>query len=578
MGHFANRVCHSPQPAREKTPPPSSLPHSQLQHRYQAKMYAPFSSNPPSDGTFGNAPSSDPAQGMLPKPAKPRASELLMRLENHESRLHDLETRNAGLTINLEAADLEVMNHRQMLKEMDSKMNAVLTRINELEAQSHERAESTTSANSDTDSADSDPEIKDHKRDLAVIKAAAAAVKDINFKELVRQVYQIRMGVPNLKSSIVPMWPKDGEEAPLDAGTGKQVLRFRWEQKWDAPDNFAGIQILTRFIKQQGGDLVPGAAKAVRMLGEADIQHEVVKKFNAIQKVLRQANRLSDGRGRSTIPPENTLAGGDGSGTADGKESKVDSKSALTSRAKGKLVVCLRKYKDLPPDSKFRDPKYIVAFSENAMSDDETVLEPDGSFPGRYTSRAPAYRSAELIELFDTVDAVKDPNPSGKYIPRVKAQEPVDVPPKVAKFLKNRVRRWMVDPEWLAKPENKGFDVETRIADSGIAWGDAEDPEHQENLNFPCFPDEEKETRLKRFRDEKTAVTQSKRARKAQVSDPAKEDRKGKGKEKRSKKKRSKRNAVAGPSSGAGQERDNGDKGGNGSDGAASSSGLDYTD
>ncbi|KAH9922162.1 hypothetical protein B0H21DRAFT_697714, partial [Amylocystis lapponica] len=230
-----------------------------------------------------------------------------------------------------------------------------------------------------------------------------------------------------------------------------------------------------------------------------------------------------------------------------------------------KLVVRLRKYDNLPPGSKFCDLKYKTAFTENAMSDDETVLEPDGTFPGRYTSRAPAYRSAEVIELFDAVDAVKDPNPSGKYIPRIKAPEPVEVPPKVAKYIKNRIRRWMVDPEWLAKPENKAFDVETRIADSGIAWGDAEDPE-------------EKVTRLKRFRDEKTAATQSKRARKVQVSEPAKKGKKGKGKEKekRSKKKPNKRNAVAGPSS-EGQKRD---EGGNASDcdGAGSSSGLDYTD
>ncbi|KAG6858453.1 hypothetical protein C0991_002700, partial [Blastosporella zonata] len=35
----------------------------------------------------------------------------------------------------------------------------------------------------------------------------------------------------------------------------------------------------------------------------------------------------------------------------------------------------------------------------------------------------------------------------------------------------------MVDPEWLARPENEKYDTETRIIESGKAWGDEHDPE-----------------------------------------------------------------------------------------------------
>ncbi|KAH9940647.1 hypothetical protein B0H21DRAFT_697437, partial [Amylocystis lapponica] len=189
-----------------------------------------------------------------------------------------------------------------------------------------------------------------------------------------------------------------------------------------------------------------------------------------------------------------------------------------------KLQLRIRKQGELPEGSEFRQAKYDTAFREPHMSDDETVLDADGNFPGRYVSRAPAWRSAKLTELYNTVDTVKDPNPSKKYIPRVKAPETVDVPPKIAKDIKNRARRWMINPEWLAKPENKDYDVETRIVDSGVAWGDAEDPE-------------DKVERHKRFREEKGIDRENKRARKAPVSKP-KKNKPGKGKSKGNPKKK----------------------------------------
>ncbi|KAH9948902.1 hypothetical protein B0H21DRAFT_659105, partial [Amylocystis lapponica] len=142
-----------------------------------------------------------------------------------------------------------------------------------------------------------------------------------------------------------------------------------------------------------------------------------------------------------------------------------------------KLIVRLRKREELPADSKFRQKKYDAALSQSHMSDDEKELNAAGEFTGRYVSYTPLYRSAEAQEFFDAIDAVKDPMPSNKYIPRVKAAERVDVPPKIAKLLKNKTRRWMVDPEWLQKDENRQYDTEARIVDSGKAWGDDEDPE-----------------------------------------------------------------------------------------------------
>ena len=70
---------------------------------------------------------------------------------------------------------------------------------------------------------------------------------------------------------------------------------------------------------------------------------------------------------------------------------------------------------------------------------------------------------------------------SRKYIKRV-IGEPKEVPPPIAKKLKNQARRWMVAIEWLNKPKNKDFDIPSRIAASGVAWGDEKDPEEIEAM------------------------------------------------------------------------------------------------
>ena len=51
------------------------------------------------------------------------------------------------------------------------------------------------------------------------------------------------------------------------------------------------------------------------------------------------------------------------------------------------------------------------------------------------------------------------------------------MPHPTSQKLENRARRWMVAQEWLAKPENKVYDIPSRILDNGKAWGDEHDPE-----------------------------------------------------------------------------------------------------
>ena len=81
-----------------------------------------------------------------------------------------------------------------------------------------------------------------------------------------------------------------------------------------------------------------------------------------------------------------------------------------------------------------------------------------------------------MISLLEAVDAVKDPDPSSRYVVCVKG--PIrEEPPKVSIKVSNKARRWMVDEDWLVKEENQIYDTEWRIIESGKAWGDEEDPE-----------------------------------------------------------------------------------------------------
>ncbi|KAG6914679.1 hypothetical protein DXG01_015967 [Tephrocybe rancida] len=89
-----------------------------------------------------------------------------------------------------------------------------------------------------------------------------------------------------------------------------------------------------------------------------------------------------------------------------------------------------------------------------------------------------ATENKELINLYKAVDAAKDPTPYACYIAQVKG--PLhDKPLKIAKKWENKVRHWMVEPDWVVKAENKQYNMETCIIDSGKAWGDDEDPEER---------------------------------------------------------------------------------------------------
>ena len=54
---------------------------------------------------------------------------------------------------------------------------------------------------------------------------------------------------------------------------------------------------------------------------------------------------------------------------------------------------------------------------------------------------------------------------------------PKEQPPTKSTKFENHTRRWMFNQAWLKDPKNHGYDVPSRIVESGRLWGDDVDPE-----------------------------------------------------------------------------------------------------
>lgn len=59
----------------------------------------------------------------------------------------------------------------------------------------------------------------------------------------------------------------------------------------------------------------------------------------------------------------------------------------------------------------------------------------------------------------------------------------------------------MVTIKWLNKPENKDYDMPSRIAASGVAWGDEKDPEEIEAIQ-KWVKEEKEDIKRKKAKEE----------------------------------------------------------------------------
>jgi sRNA-binding protein len=120
-----------------------------------------------------------------------------------------------------------------------------------------------------------------------------------------------------------------------------------------------------------------------------------------------------------------------------------------------------------------------------------------------------------LTNFLDALDREKDPNPARNYTARVRG-EAIDIPPPRVKSrdkegVDKRVRRWMVNEEWLATGDNMNYDVPGRIGENGAAWGDFESEQVENNRKRV---QEEKEIEKQRKKQKTGEEGSSKKSRK----------------------------------------------------------------
>ncbi|KAK1220928.1 hypothetical protein PQX77_016268 [Marasmius sp. AFHP31] len=339
---------------------------------------------------------------------------------------------------------------------IDEKLTAVLAKIDELEKRGeHGLDEETYEADEETEKA-AEAEV-----------ASKMESKSNAYKQLVRTCINELMGIPPGTKDIPP-YPED-ENWPVHARTKEPLIQFQWEKKYNAEPNWTNIQKIEQYIKEKGAYHDPAAAKAIESVISKDCINrirlwvaEMAKEFKGKKKqaaASRDAEGGDAGEGDAEIVEEETMNTG-------------LSGSKRQTRQKAKCDVCKQKRDSLPEGHADRESKYNPAMVYTLMSANEDNPEKKGSF----LLRRPAWRSDELQGFYDRLDAVKDPKYGTKYTPHIRG-EVIEEPMKRAIKLDMRARMWMVDQTWLSKPENRQYDEPQRIAISGKAWGDKEDPE-----------------------------------------------------------------------------------------------------
>ncbi|KAG1723600.1 uncharacterized protein EDB91DRAFT_1270776 [Suillus paluster] len=319
----------------------------------------------------------------------------------HAQEVRALEMRCAQ---HVEAVKNEMKAEIRSLKEsFEQKVASMVASINS-------RVDGGEAADAETD--------EEFERDVEKIEKSALAFGDNGLKAVVRIVFQMLMGIAKLTADVLPPYPSDDDNWPLDPATDDCLMRFCWTESHQHSDNHTNILQVIAYIRQHGATVCTGSGPALRDISEEDLHEHVIKKYQELQKKKRSHT------GTVNNAPVSESA---------------------------KLEVCIRKFENLPEGSEFGDEKYRMALMESLMSQDEDEVDAQGQKTGHFISHAGTYRSDIMVKFLAAVDEAVDPNPPPCFTVRVK--------------------------EWLAKEENKKYDLPSYILDNGCAWGDPKDPE-----------------------------------------------------------------------------------------------------
>ncbi|KAL1945551.1 hypothetical protein VTO73DRAFT_2402 [Trametes versicolor] len=336
------------------------------------------------------------------------------------------------------------------------------------------------------------------------IKRSEEACESVSMKLVINTAFKRLMGVTKLTGSALPPYPKGlslvDPAWPQDSHSKKPLLRFEWDESEKTRINDEGLKMVLTWIQASGGTTVPRCQEDLADVLEFDLVGRIAQRWKYLRKEARKHQRATSSSGAQGLNVQSASAvlvlgdddddddDGDGAGVGGGDDPELEnakepagvSRSVLSSRAKGKCSARSRKR----VGTIYEDRKYDAAFTPNAMSDDED--DPDAPFVDgkatQYVSRAPGHRSNAMQTLVDVVDPRKDPNSVKEQlmVKRVRGPPKLDAKPPRANKLSLRLRAWQIDPAYLAA--NPDWLTTGRVAISGIAWGDLEDPKEDEKV------------------------------------------------------------------------------------------------
>ncbi|KZT22550.1 hypothetical protein NEOLEDRAFT_1149929 [Neolentinus lepideus HHB14362 ss-1] len=320
---------------------------------------------------------------------------------------------------------------KQVIKQHRTNIKRLETQLSEHLLECEQESESSQGVSRD--------ESDGHEERIESAKRSVAAMSDPSLNKLICEVYQLHMGVGHLTATHLPDWPKDEDNWPIDKATGKHCLRFKWDLSATNPSNFETITELLTYIRKNGGQYIPQAIPALNDITNHNLKSKLIGKFNHLVKNIK-AHARKQGRHSQASSSVPNGTGGEDHASADGDTGNGDAEAnqngdgddGCQTRQKGKWELRDHKYKALPEDSEWHDPKYKPALVPTLMSDDEDEYNKSGCKTGRFVSCWPTWRS--------------------------------DL--------------WMVSVTWLEELDNNTrYNNNSFISVSGVAWGDPEDPE-----------------------------------------------------------------------------------------------------
>ncbi|KAM6502839.1 hypothetical protein JOM56_002816 [Amanita muscaria] len=280
------------------------------------------------------------------------------------------------------------------------------------------------------------PKVKEEEERAKQSKTAAKSNEIKISKALVREIFKIFLGITKLnETDAIPVMEEiyDRNSLPFVRGSSEiHQVCFHWNRDLHDKHNHETLSILLEHAELRGPDLVQDVRKFLAMITTPDLRKVFDDQFNRLKKVAKGTHIKKEEDGITVNKNRDT-------------------------RAKGKLEARSRKREVLPDGHEYRDPKYDAAYAYQLLSDDDDVPVTNANEPRVFISHAPLYRSKLLNDMWDAIDAIPDPSNPRQYT------------------FEGRLRRWMVDLEWLA--EHPEANNEEMIADNGRLWGDTEDPE-----------------------------------------------------------------------------------------------------